>query len=325
MRDATAPRDLLTAGLDTLVNSVNEQPKGSSGCYGPIGDQYLLLFAYPDGTNRRVSLDFSGCGSIVVGGVGRLNPDKPYRRFMDLVRSQRRTSTPPSDVPAPVCLQQNSNFSPIANPGEMVAALMCVSYNDAGKVTSAAVPPGDLETILEAWRNGANTTEVKGPGCGPTTPTWVLSGVTQWGDQVQITAECNRPTNGNDWVEFTRQAQLVVDRLVARAGVHIDDGAHAPTAWSFVLAWLTNVNARATVSYDQTAADIAEVANAMWVRDPWLPEGELDWDLLAASRTNVSGWEQAWRVPARTPQGEAVFVVVRHSKDRPWRILSLTR
>lgn len=325
MRDAAAPRDLLTTGLDTLVDSVNAQPKGSSGCYGPIGDHFLLLLTYPDGTERRVSLDFSGCGSIGVGGVGRLNPDKPYQQFLDLVRSQRKTATPPVDVPAPACLPQNSNFSPIADPAEMVAALMCVSYNDGGTTTSTTVSPSDLETILEAWRNGAKTTVVKGPGCGPTTPTWVLSGVTQWGDPVQITAECNRPTNGPDWVEFTRQAQQVVDGLVARAGVHIDDGAKATTAWSFVLAWLTNVNARATVSYDRTAADIAKVANAMWVRDPWLPEGELNWDLLAASRTNVAGWEQAWRVPARTPQGEAVFIVVRHSKDQPWRILRLIR
>jgi hypothetical protein len=52
------------------------------------------------------------------------------------------------------------------------------------------------------------------------------------------------------------------------------------------------------------------------------------WSLVQAwltSRTEESGWQQAWRVPARTRAGQAVFVVVRHGSDQPWRILSLTR
>jgi hypothetical protein len=305
---------------------VNPQPEGFQPCGGPfVGDSYLLLLAYPDGTERRVSFSFSGCGSMTVGEVNRLNPDKPYETFMDLLREQRRTSTPPADVPAPVCLEQYSSFSPVADPGEMVAARLCVSYNDNGRTTSVAVPATDLETILGAWSTGPKTPEEKGPGCGPTTPTWLLFGVTQWGDPVQITAECNRPTNGNNWVTLTPQAQELVDRLVALAGVKVDDGANATTAWSLVSAWLTDVNAHAVVHDDRTAADIAQVANSMWVRGPWLPEGELDWDLLAASRTEASGWQQVWRVPARTPDGEAVFVVVRDDNDQPWRVLSLTR
>jgi hypothetical protein len=323
---ARAPRDLLTTGMNTLVASVNAQPEGvEAGCYGPIGDTDLLLLAYPDGTERRVLLNFSGCGSITVGEVNRRNPDKPYETFMNLLRDQRRTATPPPNVPAPACLLQNTGFAPVADPGKMVAARLCVSYNDNGRTTSVAVPAGDLETILGAWSDGSRTPEVKGPGCGPTTPTWVLSGVTQWGDPVQITADCNRPTNGNHRVALTPQAQQLIDRLVDQAGIEVDDGANATTAWSLVSAWLTDVNAHAVVNDDVTAADFARTANSMWVRDPWLPEGELDWDLVAASRTEASGWRRAWRVPARTPDGQAVFLVVRSGNDQPWRILSLTR
>lgn len=323
---ATAPLDLLTTGLGALVGSVNAQPEGfDGGCFGPLGDRYLLLLAYPDGTARRVSLDFSGCGSMRVGGATRLNPDKPYETFLALLRQQRRTATPPAEVPAPACLRQFSSFSPLADPVEMVAARLCVTYNDDGRTTSVAVPPADLETILDAWRDDPKTPEEKGPGCGPTTPTWVLSGVTRWGDPVQITAECDRPTNGSDWVDLAPRAQQVVDRLVALAGVQVDDGAKATTAWSLASAWLTDVNAHAIVDDDRAAAEIARVANSMWVRDPWLPPRELDWDLLGASRTDASGWQQAWRIPARTPDGQAVFVVVRHDNDQPWRILSLTR
>jgi hypothetical protein len=119
--------------------------------------------------------------------------------------------------------------------------------------------------------------------------------------------------------------QQVIDRLVAQAGINVDDGANAPTAWMLANAWLSAVNARATISNEQSAAVIARLANNMWVSDPWLPDGELDWDLLGASRTEASGWQQAWHIPARTPQGEAVFVVVRHGTDDPWRILTLTR
>jgi hypothetical protein len=188
-----------------------------------------------------------------------------------------------------------------------------------------AVPDTDLATILDAWSHGPRSPLGNAPGCGPTTPTWVLSGVTQWGDPVAITAECNKPSDGNAVVGLSPQAQQVIDRLATRAGINVDDGANAPTAWMLANAWLSAVNARATVSSEQTAADIARIANNMWVRDPWLPDGALDWNLLGASRTEAPGWQQAWQIPARTPQGEALFVVVRHVSGDPWRILTLTR
>lgn len=322
---APAPRDLLTDGLTRLVDSVNAQPTGSEFCRGPFGDRYLLLVAYPDGPARRVVLDFAGCGSMRVGRVNRLHPDEPYETFLGLLGEQRRTATPPAQVPAPVCVPQYRSVSAIADPADMVAARLCVTYDDNGRTTSVAVPDEDLRTIIDAWRSGPRPPTAKGPGCGPTTPTWVLSGVTAWGDPVQVTAECDRATDGGDWVALTEQAQDVIDRLVDRAGVQVDDGADATTAWSLAQAWLTDVNARAAVHDDRTAAEIADVANGLWVRDPWLPEGELDWDLLGAARTEAPGWEQAWRIPARTPEGSALFVVVRDGADRPWRILSLTR
>ena len=322
---SAAPTDLLTEGLDGLVDSVNAQPPYTSwDCSGRMGDRYLLLLAYPDGTERRVSLDFSGCGTIGIGGATRANPGTPYETFMDLLHAQRLTETAPAHAPVPACLPPHSS-SAIAEPGEMVAARLCVTYNDNGKTTSVAVPDADLATILDAWSNGPQTPLEKGPGCSPTTPTWVLSGVTRWGDPVAITAECNHPTMGDAVVVLTPQAQQVTDRLVTQAGVHVDDGANAPTAWMLANAWLGAVNARATVSYGQTAADIARIADNMWVNDPWLPDRELDWDLLGASRTEATGWQQAWQIPARTPQGPAVFVVVRHGTDDPWRILTLDR
>ena len=61
------------------------------------------------------------------------------------------------------------------------------SYND-GVATSTEVPADALATILAAWSNGPRAPQEKGPRCEPTTPTWVLSGVTQWGNPVQITA-----------------------------------------------------------------------------------------------------------------------------------------
>jgi hypothetical protein len=326
VRSAGAPRDILSLGLDALVASVNAQPKGSEACFGPLGDRYLLLLAYPDGTERRVSLDFSGCGSLRVGTVARHNPDQPYEKFMDLLGQQRATATPPAgDLPDPVCLAQHTGMSAIADPGEMVAARLCVTYNDNGRTTSVAVPAADLETILEAWRTGPKTPEEKGPGCGPTTPTWVLSGVTRWADSVQITAECDRPTNGQDWVTLSPTAQAVIDRLVAEAGVQVAQGDAVTTAWQLAADWLGLVNTRALISYDKSAAAVGDMADKLWVRDPWLPEGELDWDLLAASPTQAAGWAYAWRVPARTPEGQAVFTIVRDDTSDPWRILSLNR
>jgi hypothetical protein len=323
---AQPPLDVLRSGLDDLVASVNDQPKIDSPlCHGGRGARYLLLLQYPDGTIRRVVLDFSGCGSIRVGRETRQDPSTPYNEFFRLLQRQRATSDAPPVAATPVCLPQNSSMSPIADPGEMVSALLCVSYDEGATTTKVQVPASDLSTILDGWREGPKTPEEKGPGCGPTTPTWVLSGVTVWGDQVQITAECDRPTNGQDWVTLPPAARDAVDRLITQAGVQVANGDEATTAWVLALDWLKAVNARAIVSYDKTAAELADIANRMWVADPWLPDGELDWDLLAATPTDASGWRFAWRVPARTPNGEAVFIVVRDSKDDPWRILSLTR
>lgn len=322
-----APADLLTTRLDALVVSINMQAEsdGLPLCFGGVGDRYVLLFGYADGTVRRVGIDFSGCrGSITVGRTSRLNPSEPYEKFMDLLREQRKTAVPPTDIPAPACLPPNSGTSPVADPGEMLVALLCVSY-DEGVTTQVQVPADDLATILESWRDGQKTPTEKGPGCGPTTPTWVLSGVTPWGDPVQVTAECDRPSNGEDWVELSPRARDAVDRLIAEAGVQAVDIDDTSTAWVLAHGWLDVVKARAIVSYDPTADELADIANRMWVADPWLPQGELDWDLLAASPTEAPGWRFAWRVPARTPEGEAVFIVVRDGKDERWRILSLTR
>ncbi len=126
-------------------------------------------------------------------------------------------------------------------------------------------------------------------------------------------------------VELGAPAREAVDRLVALAGVRVDDGSKAPTAWTLALAWLHAVNAQATVSSEPTATEIGRIADAMWVDGPWLPDGELDWVLEGATRTDAAGWGEAWRIPARTPEGAAVFVVVRDSAADPWRILSITR
>lgn len=143
-----------------------------------------------------------------------------------------------------------------------------------------------------------------------------------------ITAECDRPGDGSTVVELDPQARAVVARLVAEAGVGLDTEAGTTTAWALAQAWLETVNARAVVRYDRTAAAITDMADSLWapgVTDPWLPDGALRWQLLAATRTAADGWREAWRIPARTPAGEAVFVVVRDRDSDPWRILSLDR
>jgi len=320
-----APLDTLLNGLGPVVSAANNQPTAYMGCLGGMGPTYLLVVAYPDDTRRQVLLSFNGCGYTTVGQKTGGDPQSVLEAFYRSLREQRANSTPPATVPDPTCLLENSSMTSLVGPGEMVAARLCVSYGDSSSRTSVLVPTDDLQTILDGWRTGARTPEQKGPPCSPTTPTWVLSGVTAWGDRVQITAECDRPTNGDDWVELPPAARDTVDRLIRQAGVQVSNGDEATTAWWLALAWLDAINARATVSYDQTAAEIGRIANRMWVGDPWLPDGALDWDLLEASRTEAPGWEFAWRVPARTPEGQAVFTIVRNSKDDPWRILSLVR
>jgi len=83
-----------------------------------------------------------------------------------------------------------------------------------------------------------------------------VSGVTVWGDSVQIAADCNRPAVGEQWVELPGDARDTVDRLIRQASVQVGNGDEATTAWSLALTWLDAINARAIVSYDQTAEEI---------------------------------------------------------------------
>ncbi len=324
--NAPAPHDVLVTGLDLLVASVNGQPRGGGGqgCLGGFGDVFLLLVAYRDHV-RKIQLNFSVCGGIRVGDQWRTDPQVPLDEFARLLRAQRASTTPPPTIPDPTCATDEIR-SAFADPDEMVLARMCVSYANGGSPTnSVLVPPETLATILDGWREAPGTPIVKGPACGPTTPDWILSGVTAWGDKVTIEAECDRPARGQEWVSLPPEARELVDDLIEQAGVNVRDGSDAETAWLLADHWIDAVNARALVSSSGAARMIGRVANGMWVADPWLPDGALNWDLLAASRTGLPGWQEAWLVPARTPGGQATFTIVRKTKDAPWRILSLDR
>lgn len=142
-----APADILLSDrvdLDALVDAVNSQPTVDvPRCIGRMGRRLVLVVGYPDGSQRHVGLDFSGCGSIKIGDVTRRDPAAPYTAFVRLLREQRAVEEPPAQVPTPACLPPYAD-SDVAEPDEMVAARLCVTYADSGRTTSVRVPEDDL-------------------------------------------------------------------------------------------------------------------------------------------------------------------------------------
>ncbi|GAB3199441.1 hypothetical protein GCM10027062_16110 [Nocardioides hungaricus] len=205
-----APADALTTDVDRVVELVNAQPEleRGTGCELDFGTGYQLAFAYEGGETRTVAGRLYGCRDLQVGSVTRTNPEAPYRLFVRLLRAQRATLDPP-DTPGTTPSCELGGTSPVARPGEMTTAVLCVRYQTVSELDPLPVPvsPDDLRVLL--------TDRVPAPPNGPynpDAPTLLLVGETAWGDRVyRIMSDPGRLGPGPD-------ARRILDRLVAEAG-----------------------------------------------------------------------------------------------------------
>ncbi len=216
------PADALVSGVDELVEVVNTQPirkDNGGGCTLDLGRGYLLAFAYPDGEVQVVSGELYGCRQLVVGGTVRDNPERPWQRFIDLLREQRRTATPPAEPGVlPSC--SSPDLSPVGWPDEMVSAVLCARYETATEhgPQQVVVPDADLALLMED-RETRRQEAASPPDECEQPADLQLVGATAWGDLTSTYLWCGlwSDERGHYWTPGP-EALGVLDRLVAEAG-----------------------------------------------------------------------------------------------------------
>lgn len=318
------PDDALVTGVDELVRVVNAQEVTGPPrvCQTDLGTGYLLAFEYADGTVRSVTGELYGCHQLVVGATVRTHPERPWQRFIELLRTQRAASTPPAGLATrPSCedpsVETGIGISPTGRPDDMVSAILCVRYQTATehRPLPIDVSSADLQVLL-ADRAARTHPAPPAGDCGPDTPSWRLVGRTAWGDLTVVDAWCGQwgDGRGHYW-DPGPQAQRVLDRLVAEAGTPTPTIDAASSAADVVAAYVDLLN-----------AGDRKGAAALWhprIARPELPTqfGRIDYKVEGVRELRfVSAWRDAVAVRALyreqvgdgyVPYREAVFMLGR--------------
>lgn len=193
-----APEDALVTDVEDLVEVVNglEASEAPDFCPADLGRGYRIVFGYDDGREFVVSGRLAGCRDLVVGSGYRADGVAPWEAFIDLLREQRDELTPPPGLEAdPVDLDCATNdgadapvTSPVADPGTMTTAVICLRSWDYRNVRSAPIPAADLRTLMSDLR--ANTGPFVAVDCLQAGPRVSVRGVTGWGDAIEIHNDC---------------------------------------------------------------------------------------------------------------------------------------
>ncbi|KQW46071.1 hypothetical protein ASC77_19450 [Nocardioides sp. Root1257] len=269
-----APTDALVTDVDELAGVVNRQPlvtaPGQNVCQTDLGPGYVLAFEYADGSIVPVGGDLYGCHELRVGTSTRGHPERPWSRFIALLRAQRAASRVAPRIPhRPACGDQRFDtgrgISPVAGPDEMVAATLCVSYQTETEHDPQGVPVPARDLAILLADRASHHDPVSTEDCDPDTPSWELVGATAWGDLVTADGWCGAWNDGRGiGGPPGPAAQRVLDRLVGHTGRPVPTVDATSTAEQVVAAYVDLLN-----------ADLRDEALALWhpLGTPDLPVG----------------------------------------------------
>lgn len=214
----TAPRDLLTSGLDDLAENINDLDEADfDGCPDDGGLGFLLQFEYADGRAQQVQGATYGCRGVTVGGRTRTGGRELWDDVLEHLTDQRASSEPPG-APAPPrdCTPGwRRPYAPLGAPTDIERAVLCVDLTPdrpADRGEPVAVPPASLEALLADVASGG-TSEPE-PRCAQSGPPVELVGTTAWGDVVTLELGCDRIGDGPGYLGPA--ASTEIDQLVGR-------------------------------------------------------------------------------------------------------------
>ncbi len=322
------PDDALVTDVDDLVRVVNDQEVTGPrrACRSDLGRGYLLAFSYPDGTVRLVTGELYGCHQLTVGSTVRAEPERPWERFIELLRDQRATLEPPATTGAsPTC--SSPDLSPVARPADMDTAVLCARYETDGRTVprAVAVPPADLRVLL-ADREERDDRRAPPKGCAQQADL-ELVGTTVWGDTTAAHLWCGMWSDeqGGYW-GVGAPAERILDRLVREAGTPVTTVDADSSAEDVLAAYV-----------DLLDAGDRKAAAALWhpmAGRPELPAlySHIDYQVEGVRELRfVSAWQDATAVQALyrerirdayVPYREAVFMLGRDEQG-VFRIVSM--
>ena len=220
----TAPVDALTTDVASVVSAVNDQELVDRRCVDLRIPEYQLAFGYPDGTTFTVAGRFTRCAELLVGSARRARAGPALETFVDGLRDQRSTATPPAlkVKPADLDCAQPESFLPtqVAVPTDLAVAVLCVGpTQDPGRARRVTIPPDDLAILAESM--GVDTISSEGMFCPAyITGRWIV-GASAWGDPITMPQGCLGPVIGvgDDSLNWAPrgQARAIYKQLIQQA------------------------------------------------------------------------------------------------------------
>lgn len=219
----TPPVDALTTDVASVVAAVNDQPLVGRNCVDRRIPEYQLAFGYPDGTDFVVAGRFTGCGELLVGSGRRVKAGPPLRAFVDGLRDQRSTATPPDQTVAPAdldCGRPPSNLpAPVALPPDLDVAVLCSGpLQHPDRAARVEIADEDLTAMVASMREDFSSSEGY-LGCGPfpRNEYWIV-GASAWGDPIVMRYGCFGLTiQGYDEWTPRGQARAILRGLITEA------------------------------------------------------------------------------------------------------------
>jgi len=220
------PVDALTTDVEPVVTAVNDQRLVDRGCVDRRIPEYNLAFGYPDGTTFTVAGRFTGCAELLVGSARRAKARPPLVTFVERLRDQRSTVTPPTQTvkPADLDCAQPENYTPahVALSTDLAIAVLCIGPTQSpGRARRVTIPPDDLAILVESMR--VDTFSAEGMFCPAyVTGRWIV-GASAWGDPITLPQGCGGLTfvvgEGEGYLNWAPrgQARAILKQLTNEA------------------------------------------------------------------------------------------------------------
>jgi hypothetical protein len=180
-----SPSDVLTHGLDSLINTVNAAPieyvASNTTCSGAGEHEFTLVFRYPSGT-RSVSQET--CRGLALGQYTRSAHAPLERTFMSLLAQQHGAT--PRSVAAPPCPTSPDRPEGVGDLRNLVAARYCPPTGSPKALTDR-----ELEQ-LSRWGRGLEfaTSVLPENSCPRPTAGWPrLALADAWGNRFTMVVE----------------------------------------------------------------------------------------------------------------------------------------
>ncbi len=190
----TPPADALTTSVTSVAEAVNDQRLVQRGCVDLRIPNYQLAFGYPDGSTFVVAGRFTGCAELLVGSAQRARAKPALNAFIEGIRTQLASTTPPEPTVATDdldCAQPRPTYVRVFPPTDLATAVLCFGLlSRPAQAHLVAIPPEDLTILVRSMQSDTSSSEGSfGCSVSARKEYWIV-GATAWGDPITAHKGC---------------------------------------------------------------------------------------------------------------------------------------